>query len=79
MINASVEFETNPSVSVCATCLLAVFVQVWSTKTINEHGEGQVETGRADGLGAMKDEYETWTEGPRWLEDWCLTLRDINK
>ena len=48
---------------------------------IDGHGEGQVETCRADGLGAVKDEHEAWTEGPRWPEDlsWWLTLRDINK
>jgi hypothetical protein len=28
-------------------------------------GEGQVETCRADGLGAVKDGREAWTEGPR--------------
>ena len=27
-------------------------------------GEGQVGTCRADGLGAVKDEREAWTEGP---------------
>jgi len=27
-------------------------------------GEGQVETCRANGLGAVKDECEAWTEGP---------------
>jgi hypothetical protein len=28
-------------------------------------GEGQVETCRADGLRAVKDGREAWTEGPR--------------
>ena len=27
-------------------------------------GEGQVETGRADGPGAVKGRREAWTEGP---------------
>jgi hypothetical protein len=45
-----------------------VDVHVWSTETINDHGEGQVEMGRADGLGAVKDGSEAWTEGPRWPE-----------
>jgi hypothetical protein len=27
-------------------------------------GEGQVGTCRADGLGAVKDGHEAWTEGP---------------
>ena len=46
-----------------------VGVQVWSSETVNGHGEGQVETCCADGLGAVKDEREAWTEGPRWPED----------
>jgi hypothetical protein len=33
-------------------------------RTIDKHGDGQVETCRADGLGAVKDEREAWTEGP---------------
>ena len=46
-----------------------VGVQVWSTETIDGHGECQVETCHADGLGATKDGREAWTEGPRWPED----------
>lgn len=44
-------------------------VQVWSTNMIDGHGEGEVETCRADGLGAVKDGHEAWTKGPRWLKD----------
>jgi hypothetical protein len=46
-----------------------VDVQVWSTETINGHGEGQVETGHVDTLGTVKDGRKAWTEGLRWLED----------
>ena len=46
-----------------------VGVQVWSTETVDEHGEGQVETCRVDGLEAVKNRHEAWTEGPRWLKD----------
>jgi hypothetical protein len=48
---------------------------------VGEYGEGQVDTYRADGLGAEKDWYEASTEGPSWPKDllWWVTLRDINK
>jgi hypothetical protein len=46
-----------------------VGVQVWSTETVEVHGEGQVEVCRVDRLGAVKDGHEAWTERPRWLED----------
>ena len=45
-----------------------VRVQVWST-TVDKHGEGQVEMGRVNGVGVVKDGREVWTERPRWLED----------
>ena len=38
-------------------------------KTIEIHGEGLVETCYADGLGAVKDKREAWTDGPRWPKD----------
>jgi len=34
-------------------------------------GEGQVETCRADGLGAVKGEREAWTKGPGGLVTSC--------
>jgi len=46
----------------CATCVLDV---VWTIETADGHGEGQVETCCADGLGAVKDEHEAldrWTK-----------------
>ena len=69
MIRLRLNLETNPSVSVCATCLLTCAVQVWSTEMVDGYREGQVETCHADGLGATKDGREAWTEGPRWPED----------
>ena len=42
-----------------------VGVQVWSTETVDDYGEGQVETCHADGLGAVKDGREARTEGPK--------------
>jgi len=39
--------------------------QVWSSEVVVDgKGEGQVGTCHADGLGAVKDEHEAWTEGP---------------
>jgi hypothetical protein len=35
--------KTNHCVNVCAMSLCCVSVQVWSTETIDGHGEGQVE------------------------------------
>ena len=65
----------------CNMSLGCVGVQVWSTETVDGHEEGQVETCRADGLGAVKHGREAWTERLRWQEDssWWLTLGDINK
>jgi len=56
-------------VCVCNMSLGSVGVQVWSSETVDGHGEGQVETGHANGPRAVKDGCEAWTEGPRWLED----------
>ena len=47
----------------CNMSLGYVAMQVWSTETIDGHGEGQVETDHADGLGAVNDVHEPWTEG----------------
>jgi len=41
---ASIEFETNLSVSVCNMSLGCVGVQVWSTEMVDDHREDQVET-----------------------------------
>ena len=46
-----------------------VGVQVWITETVDEHGKGQVETCRANGLGVVKEGREIWTEGSRWPKD----------
>ena len=35
---------------------------------VDRHGEGQVETWRADELEVVNDECEARTEGPRWPE-----------
>ena len=59
----------NHCVCVCNMSLGSVGVQVWSSETVDGHGEGQVETGHANGPRAVKDGCEAWTEGPRWLED----------
>jgi hypothetical protein len=54
----------------CKHCVSAcIDLQVWSTETIDRHGEGKVETCRADGQGVVKDGREAWTEGTRWPED----------
>jgi hypothetical protein len=49
--------ETNHCVSACATCLLTVLVSrcTWSIEMDDGHGEGQVDTCRVNGLGAVKD------------------------
>ena len=54
---------------VCNMSLGCVGVQVWSTETIDGHGECQVEMCHVDGLGAVMDRCEAYTEGPRWRED----------
>ena len=46
-----------------------VGLHVWSMETINGHGESQVGTYRANGLGSVNDGYEACTEGLRWLKD----------
>ena len=46
-----------------------VGVQVWSTEMVDRHVEGQIEMGRTNGVGVVKDGREVWTEGPRWPED----------
>ena len=46
-----------------------VGVQVWSIEIVDIHGEGQVETWRADGLEVVMDGCEARTEGPSWPED----------
>jgi hypothetical protein len=72
---ASVEFETNPSVSVCATCFGCVGVHVWSKEMVDGHGEGQVETYPADGLGVVMDGHEAWTDEPTsWPKDWLWVV-----
>ena len=37
---------------------------------VDRHVEGQIEMGRTNGVGVVKDGREVWTEGPRWPEDW---------
>jgi hypothetical protein len=72
-------FSKKNTRTVGATCLLACGVQVWSTETVDGNREGQVETCRADGLGAVKDGREAWTEdqeGRKTDLGW-LTLRDM--
>jgi hypothetical protein len=54
--------------SVCNMSLGCISVQVWSTETIDEM-KGEVETCHANGLGAVKNGREAWTEGLRWPED----------
>ena len=46
----------------CSMSLGCVGVQVWSTEMVDGHEEGQVEMCRADGLRAVKDGHEAWTE-----------------
>jgi hypothetical protein len=80
MIKLWLSLETNLSdsvVRVCATCLLACDAQVWSTKTVDGYGDRQVGSCCANGLGAMKDGREAWTEGRETDGGW-VTLGDID-
>jgi hypothetical protein len=57
---------TNPTLAraLCATCLLACVVQVWSTKAVAD-GEVKVkEDVPCRWTGGVKDGREAWTEGP---------------
>jgi hypothetical protein len=57
---------TNPTMvkAMCATCLLACVVQVWSSEAVVD-GEVKVKGEcHADGPGAVKGGCEAWTEGP---------------
>lgn len=52
-----VDFETNPTMSVQKTCILAMLV-AGTTKTVHGHREGKEEMCHANGLGAVKDKCE---------------------
>lgn len=54
---ALVDFETNPTMSVQKTCILAMLV-ARTTKTVHGHREGKEEMCHANGLGAVKDKCE---------------------